>query len=213
MKSMNVKKIKIEDLKLKLDCDVVNVIGIEPKSLLTTLKIRKINLNDGYFSYDNRIDIAKIVVVERHKNTGNIGIGLVENFKIKEGAFATTIAHDSHNIIVVGKDDLSIKTCIDELIKIDGGLVVANKNTVIQSIQLEIGGLMSDTPILNMTDKFNKILKTLHEDLGIRNDMDPFMMLSFLALPVIPDLKMTDKGLFDVKNFKHLKVDQLEEKQ
>jgi adenine deaminase len=144
-------------------------------------------------------DILKIAVVERHKRTGNIGKGLVRGLGLKRGAIASSVAHDSHNIIVAGVSDLDMLTAVHALIRMGGGLVIACDNKIISSVELPIAGLMSYEPVETMRDKLDVLIGICH-DMG-STLKDPFMALSFLALPVIPELKLTDKGLVDVGQF------------
>jgi adenine deaminase len=149
-------------------------------------------------------DILKLAVVERHKGTGNIGLGLVKGFGLKYGALASTIAHDSHNAVVVGTNDSDMYTAVQELNKIGGGLVVCNDNRILASLPLPIGGLLSNLPLMQVVQEFEKLEK-MAATLG-NLPPAPFAILSFMALPVIPELKLTDKGLVDVVQFKLLEV-------
>jgi len=138
--------------------------------------------------------------VERHKATGNIGLGLVKGFGLKKGAMASSIAHDSHNIIAVGTNDLDIFTAIKEIEKLHGGLVISIDGKITASLALTIAGLLSSEPLDMVVAKF-KNLESVAYSLGIVPSA-PFSLLSFLALPVIPELRLTDMGLVDVLEFK-----------
>ncbi|PAB60215.1 adenine deaminase [Anaeromicrobium sediminis] len=200
LNTVNLKEIHKDDLKIKLDSDIVNVIKLLPHSLVTKKAVRKVDTENGYFKYHDQLDILKLVVVERHKGTGNIGLGLVENFNLKNGAIASTIAHDSHNLIVIGDNDEDILLAIEEIRKIGGGVTICSNGKVMKSLPLPIGGLMSDRSL----DEVNKELKEMLDiayGLGVNKEIEPFMTLAFLALPVIPELKLTDMGLFDVTKF------------
>ncbi len=199
--TVNMKEVKITDLDVKLNSDIVNVIRVQPFSLLTEKVIRKVHLDsDGKFEKHKHIDIVKLAVVERHKKTGNIGLGLVENFKIRNGAIATTIGHDSHNLIVIGDNDKDMFKAIEVVEGLQGGIAVVSGEKV-KSLQLKIAGLMSDLPMEIVSSTLKEMLDMAHNELNVSKDIDPFMTLSFLALPVIPDVKLTDKGLFDVLKF------------
>jgi len=203
LKVMNTVKLKQVDkdmLKIKLESDIVNVIRLLPHSLVTQKVIRKVDTQDGYFKYNNMLDILKLVVVERHKGTGNIGLGLVENFNLKEGAIASTIAHDSHNLIVVGDNDEDILLAIEEIGRIGGGITICSKGKVLKSLPLPIAGLVSDKSLDEVSIELREMIKIAY-GMGVNKDIDPFMTLAFLALPVIPELKLTDVGLFDVIEF------------
>ena len=162
--------------------------------------MKKIPLKDGVAHPDIKGDILKIVVVERHKATGNIGIGFVQGFGLKKGALGSSVAHDSHNLVIVGTNDPDILKAAEVIRAMRGGLVVVSDKKVIASLPLPIAGLMSDASV----DQVNFRLEALHraaKNLGCKIP-DPFMTLSFLSLPVIPELKITDKGLVDVNQFK-----------
>ena len=204
--TVHIKEVVEEDLRIRLESNRVNVIKILPRSLVTEKVEREVDIEDGFFKYNVNQDILKLVVVERHKATGNIGLGLVENFNLKGGAIASTIAHDSHNIIVIGDNDGDILLAIDEVTRVGGGITMASDGKIIQTLELPIGGLMSIEPIEKINSDLGEILDIAYEKLGVSKDIEPFMTLAFLALPVIPDLKLTDMGLFDVKNFKFTEI-------
>lgn len=191
--SVNIQKIKREDLDLQLKSENVNVIGIEPHSLVTKKLERKMNDN-----------LLKVAVIERHNKTGNIGLGLVEGFGLKNGAIASTIAHDSHNIIVIGDNDEDMLHCIEEIQRIGGGITIVSNGKVLDSLPLTIAGLMSSEPLEIVNKKYKNMLKIAHEELNVNSEIEPFMTLSFIALPVIPELKITDMGLFYVNDFKFI---------
>lgn len=199
---LNVKPFGIEKFRLKLESDIARVMRLKAHSVLTEKVQRKIFRDkDGNFDQHSELDILKLAVVERHNATGNIGLGLVENFKLQNGAIATTIAHDSHNIIVIGDNDEDMYFCVNELIKIGGGITMFSKGRILGTLSLPIAGLMSDKPLPEINDKLKEMNKTAYYLLKVNSTLDPFMTLSFLALPVIPELKLTDVGLFDVTKF------------
>ena len=165
--------------------------------------MEKVRVTDGVIVPDTDRDILKLVVVERHRATGNIGVGLVMGFGLKQGALASSIAHDSHNIIAVGVNDEDIVTAISEIERLNGGLVVAAEGRVLASLALPIAGLLSDEPLEVVVAKLGR-LEQLAADLGTTL-VSPFSTLSFLALPVIPELRLTDLGLVDVKAFRLVK--------
>jgi len=205
--TINFKKIYEKDLKIKLTNNYVNVMKLLPHSLLTEKVIRKVERDrEGYFKFNDEKDILKLIVVERHNATGNIGFSLVENFNLKEGAIASTVSNDSHNILVIGDNDHDIYLAIEEIEKIQGGVVIVSKGKILEKLELPIGGLISDKPIEEVKDILEKMHKIAHDRLGVNKDLDPFMTLAFLALPVIPEIKVTDKGLFDVVNFKFIDI-------
>jgi len=207
VETVNIKPVSIDDLKIKLSSDIVNVISVKPYSLLTERNIRKVNLDEnGYFEKHKYIDIVKMAVIERHNATGNIGLGLVENFKLSGGAIATTIGHDSHNLIVIGDNDEDMLKAIEAVESLEGGIAVVHKGGI-STLQLRIAGLMSDQPMEFVAKRLKELLAIAHDELNVSTDIDPFMTLSFLALPVIPDVKLTDKGLFDVVTFDFMEIE------
>lgn len=146
-------------------------------------------------------DILKAAVVERHNNTGHIGVGYVSGYGLKEGAIATSVAHDAHNVIAIGVSDEDIAAAINELRKIGGGMIVYSKGKVIAKYPLPVAGLMSEAPAA----KAKAMLDGVHEaayKLGVNKGIDPFMTLSFTALPVIPEIRITTKGVLDVDKWK-----------
>ncbi|MCR5261297.1 MAG: adenine deaminase [Candidatus Gastranaerophilales bacterium] len=202
--SVNVKWIEAEDFKIPAKSDTVTAMQIVPGTLLTKSIKAKVKVVDGYAESDVDNDLLKIMVFERHKATGNIGKGFVKGFGLKSGAIASTVAHDSHNMIVVGTNDADMQMAATELVKTQGGKVVVNNGKVVSILPLPIAGLMSDQP-------FETVLQQCH-DLkdGVKqigcNLEDPFMTMAFLSLSVIPDIKITDKGVFDVNAFKFIDI-------
>jgi adenine deaminase len=202
--SMNIKPLKPESLHLKIRSNEFPVIEIVPGQIITRKTTEKISTQNGLAMTDMERDILKIAVVERHKATGNIGLGLIKGFGLKKGALASTIAHDSHNVVVVGTSDADMYTAINELSRIGGGLVACCDNKVLASLPLPIAGLLSNLPLMDVVREFEKLEKTA-STLG---NLPPasFALLSFMALAVIPELKLTDKGLVDVLQFKIIEV-------
>ncbi len=206
--TVDVKEIYKEDLEIYLKSDIANVIRVTPKSLITELVIRKVSIDgDNRFISNKYIDIVKLAVIERHGNGNNIGLGLVENMKIKNGAIGTTIAHDSHNIIVIGDNDEDMLLVIQEIKRLNGGIAVASKGRIGESLSLPVAGLMSQRPMEEVSKALNNIEKFIREKLGGNDEIDSLMTLSFLALPVIPDVKLTDKGLFCVNSMSFINMD------
>lgn len=175
------------------------IIGIIHEQLVTEHLIEDLPVRDGEVTSDQARDIAKIVVIERHLATGNFGVGLVKGFGLKQGAIASTVAHDSHNIVVIGMDDDSIMFAARQVAEMRGGMAAVEGDRTLAKLPLPLAGLMSDQPIETVRDQMEEILKAAHM-LGSKLN-DPFMAMSFLALPVIPSLKITDKGLVDVDKF------------
>lgn len=175
------------------------VIGLVPNQIVTQSLIEDMAVVNGEIPADPSRDILKIAVAERHMASGRLGIGLVKGFGLKKGALASSVAHDSHNIIVVGANDQDMMTAVVEVARMRGGQVVVADNEVKTSLPLPIAGLMSDLPLEEVGRRIDEMNAAAHK-LGCTLP-DPFMTLSFLALPVIPELKVTDKGLVDVKQF------------
>ncbi|EUJ19372.1 adenine deaminase [Listeria aquatica] len=192
--------LKVSDLRLKLLSDHVRVIGMLPNSLFTEKLEVKLDRVDGEFVPDSARDLAKMVVVERHKGTGNVGLGIVSGFGLTRGAFATSVAHDSHNIVAVGMNDSDIELAVKALTEARGGIVVVADGKVEEILPLRIAGLLSDQPF----EEVARCLKSLEKAFGTISSakgFDPFLTLSFLTLPVIPEYKLTDQGLFDFEAF------------
>ncbi|HET8757929.1 MAG TPA: adenine deaminase C-terminal domain-containing protein, partial [Solirubrobacteraceae bacterium] len=177
----------------------VRVIEIIPGQLITHAREEQPTVRDGQIVADPEGDVAKIAVIERHHETGRIGKGLVRGFGLRTGAFASTVAHDAHNIVIVGTTDPDMAACAARLQEIGGGIVVARDGAVRGELPLPVAGLLSDQPVEDVVTRLEE-LQDMLRDQGVR-DSAPFMTLSFLALSVIPALKITDRGLVDVERF------------
>ncbi len=178
------------------------VIEVIPQQILTNHIEIDFEITDGTIHSDVERDVLKIAVYERHHRTGRFSVGLVKGFGIKSGAIATSINHDSHNVIVVGSDDSAMVRAVSELIRIDGGIVVTSLSGQSAALELPIGGLMTDKSPAYVASKLSE-LKHLAKGIGCVLQ-EPFLQLSFLALPVIPKLKITDRGLVDVTVFQKI---------
>jgi len=201
--TVNIKPFNKEALKLLASGESELVIEVVPGQIITKKRMEKVKVSEGVIMPDISRDILKLVVVERHRATGNIGLGMVMGFGLKRGALASSIAHDSHNVIAVGTNDEDIFTAVKEIERLQGGLVVAAEGRILASLALPIAGLLSDEPLEVVVAKLEK-LQQLAKDLGTTL-ASPFSTLSFLALPVIPELRLTDLGLVDVNAFKLVK--------
>jgi len=201
--TVNIKSFNIGALRLMASGEAEPVIEIVPGQIITRQRLERVKVKDGVVMPDIGRDILKLVVVERHKATGNIGLGLVTGFALKGGALASSIAHDSHNIIAVGTNDEDIFTAVKEIERLQGGLVATAGGKVLGSLALPIAGLLSDEPLEAVVDKLEK-LEQVAAHLGTTLP-SPFSTLSFMALPVIPELRLTDLGLVDVGQFRLLK--------
>jgi adenine deaminase len=198
MHSINFKQFSIKALELKIKDSAFPVIELIPGQIVTRKKMVKIK--KGVFQPDTSRDLLKAVVIERHKATGNIGLGIVKGFGIKNGAIASTIAHDSHNIVAVGSNDRDIMAAVKAIKEMQGGLVVCKDGKTIARLPLPVCGLLSNDPAQKVSRQFEELEKTA-DGLG-KLPPAPFALLSFIALPVIPELRLTDKGIVDVLQFK-----------
>src|SRR3989304_767774 len=190
-------------LKIAAAGETYPVIEIIPGQIVTRKAMEKIKVVDGTAMPDVERDILKLVVVERHRASGNIGVGLVKGFGLKKGALASSVAHDSHNIIAVGVNDLDILKAIEEINRLHGGLVVCADLEILAFLPLPIAGLLSPSRLDVVVFQHETVEKAA-ASLG-NLPPSPFAILSFLALPVIPELRLTDLGLVDVNEFKLLK--------
>jgi adenine deaminase len=198
--TVRIKSPTVQSLKIAPAGETYPVIEIVPGQIVTKKAVEKIKVVDGAVVRDLERDILKLVVVERHKASHNIGVGLVKGFGLKKGALASSVAHDSHNIIAVGADDLDILKAIEEVKKLHGGLVVSANLEIVASLPLPIAGLLSPEPLDVVVSQYEHVEKAA-ASLG-NLPPAPFAILSFLALPVIPELRLTDLGLVDVAQFK-----------
>ncbi|MBC1889953.1 adenine deaminase [Listeria booriae] len=195
----------LADLELRLASEKANVIGMQPKSLFTEHLVEQIVARDGVFQVSTENDQLKMVVVERHKGTGCVGVGIVKGFGIQHGAIATTVAHDSHNIVAVGSSDADIMLAIRHITELCGGIAVVHDGKVAADLALPIAGLLSVEPYEQIQKRLELLNHAFH-DISAAEGFDPFLTLSFLTLPVIPQLKLTDQGLFDFSRFGFIEV-------
>ena len=194
--TVNIRWLDKDDLKIKAESANVKAIEVTSGLLVTKAVEAKVNIEDGYAVSNIDDDVLKILVIERHKASGNIGKGFVKGFGLKSGAIASTVAHDSHNMIVIGTNDDDMLKAIKELVKSQGGKVIVNNGEVVAKLELPIAGLMSEQSSSEVIQKA-KELKQGEKVIGCSLD-EPFMTMAFLSLSVIPELKLTDKGLMDV---------------
>jgi adenine deaminase len=197
--SFNVKDFSVKKLELKLRSGHVNVIDILPGGVLTAKGTADVRLDEnGAFVWQPGCDIVKTAVVERHRGTGNVALALMRGYGIKSGAVALSIAHDSHNIITVGTNDLDMATAVEKLVEQGGGIILVKDGSVINSMPMVVGGIMTDRTGQWVSERLSQIHKDAYEQLGVSPDVEPVMTLCFMSLAVIPELKLTDMGLFDV---------------
>ena len=198
--SVRIKPLKKDAFLLRSNQPLAKVIQLIPDQIVTKKVIRKILIKDGVAYPNINEDILKIAVVERHKATGNIGIGFVQGFGFKKGAIGSSVAHDSHNLVIVGTNDQDMLKAVEAIQAMGGGLVAVLDGKVLASLSLPIAGLMSEASVPKVNLRL-EALQRAAKNLGCKIP-DPFMTLSFLSLPVIQELKITDKGLVDVNQFK-----------
>ena len=200
--SVRVKDFSAERLKMNLKSNKVNVIGILPGGVVTKKLTAEVNLtSDGDFIFDSTKDICKVAVIERHHETGKVGLGFLGGYGIKAGAVAISVAHDSHNIIVAGTNNEEMAFAVEELIKMEGGMVLVKDGKIISSLPLPIAGIMSDKSGEIIAEELDILHEKAHSELGISKDVEPVMTLTFMSLSVIPEIKLTDRGLFDYEKF------------
>ena len=169
-----------------------------PRGIIGMVNGEITTVDAGYSDrIDVEYDVLKIAVVERHKNTRHIGIGFLQGYGLKSGAVATSVSHDSHNIIVVGTSEADMAAAANRVVELNGGIVVWDGGKPVAEVPLAIAGIMSDEPLPTVNEKLEFAKEKAHE-LGVNPGIDPFMTLSFMALPVIPSLRITTRGVFDV---------------
>jgi adenine deaminase len=192
------------DLGIPAEGPRIRVIEIVPDQIVTGQIIVETPLSNDLAAADPKRDLLKMVVVERHRATGRIGKGFVRGIGLKQGALASSVAHDSHNIVAVGTNDADMLTAIQAVATAGGGLAAVHEGRVAAELALPIAGLMSDQPLETVRDRLDHLIRSAHRMGAVL--ADPFMTLSFLALPVIPALKLTDRGLVDVDRFEFVSL-------
>lgn len=198
--SVNIKWLEEKDFRIPDEGGLARIIESTPGSIITTASFARPKVVDGLCVSDLERDIIKIFVIERHTGSGSIGKGFIRGLKLKRGAIGSTVSHDSHNMIIAGVDDASIFKAARRLNAMKGGYVVTDGDEVLAELALPVAGLMSDEPAATVIERLSTFEDFFARE-GIPGD-SPLMTLSFMALPVIPALKITDKGLVDVDMFK-----------
>ena len=178
----------------------VRVMELIPNQIITRQVFAEPKRDDGHVVSDTKNDVLKIAVIERHHGTGNIGLGLTKGFGLKSGAIASSVGHDAHNINVVGTNDADMRAAVEQIVKMHGGFAVAREGKILASVALPIAGLLSNKPLPDVKDELDAANSAARKH-GCTVP-EPFMALSFMALSVIPELKLTDRGLVDVNQFK-----------
>ena len=204
--TVNLAPVTVESFRLPLKTEMANVIGLVPYQIVTNKAALSVKRVDGCAVSDVENDILKLAVLERHHATGNIGLGLVKGFGLKRGALASTVGHDSHNLIVIGTNDEDMLAAVQELQRIGGGICIAEYGQIRGALPLPVGGLMTNEPAL-MVAKQQAEMIALAREMGVPEFYSPFLTLAFLSLPVIPSLKLTDRGLVDVDSFKFIPLE------
>lgn len=206
--SVVLKDFSKEKFKMHLKSNKVNVIGILPGGVVTEKLTAEVELDEnGEFVWNPDEVIVKVAVLERHHKTGNVACGFLKGYGIKEGAVALSVAHDSHNIIVVGVNDDEMEFAVNALVEQEGGIVLVKNGQVVESMPMPIAGLMSDQSGEWVDEKLTSIHDKAYAELGICGSVEPVMTLCFMSLIVIPELKLTDTGLFDVTTFSFVPVE------
>ena len=208
--TVNVRRFTPDKLKLPAASRWAKVIKVQSHQILTEKTIKRIRVEDGYVVSDVDNDILKLAVVERHQSTGNVGLGLVKGFGLQRGALASSVAHDSHNIITVGVTDDDMMLAVREIEEMGGGLVAVGDGEVLARVPLPAAGLISVGTLEQVEEEMEALLRAAGK-LGSPLP-DPFMTMGFLALPVIPELRLTDKGLVDVNKFAIVPLFEAEDK-
>jgi len=202
---INTQELTTATLAIPLTDPLCNVIGIIPNSLVTNHLKENVTVENDSFVPSIENDQLKIAVIERHNGSNHVGLGIVKGFRLNRGAIATTVAHDSHNIVAVGTSDQEILKAVEQVIKTNGGLAVVAGKEVLASLALPVAGLMTESDYL-VVDQNLKELNQAVATIGEELNFNPFLTLSFLTLPVIPKLKLTDLGLFDFEQSAHISI-------
>lgn len=197
--TMHIEGFSKEKLKMHLKGNMVHAIEMMAGEVLSKKAVVKVQTDsDGDFVFDENMDLVKCAVLERHLGTGKIGLGFIKDYGMKCGAIAASVAHDSHNVICVGVSNEEMAVAIDAMIKQKGGFVIVKDGCVIEGLPLPVAGLMSDMRGEVVSEKLVSLHNTAIRELGVRSDIEPLMTLTFMSLNVIPELKITARGMFDV---------------
>ena len=202
--TMNVARLDDNSFKIPAKGKRIRIIEVIPDQIITKNTIDDAKIENGYAIADPERDIAKFVVIERHRASGNIGKGFVRGFGIRNGAFASSVAHDSHNLGVLGTNDRDMLLAAIRVIELGGGLVIVSDGQVLAELPLPVAGLVSDKPLSEVKANVENLIETA-KNIGCTLP-DPFAAMSFLSLVPIPALRLTDKGLVDSQNFKIVDV-------
>lgn len=197
----------VDSFKLPLTSNTVRAIGVIPKSVVTKyLELQVAADEQGLFNPALNPGLNKLAVIERHHATGNMGLGVLANYGLQNGAIAISVAHDSHNIVVVGDNDEDMLAAVKDVEAMGGGFTLCRKGEILAHLPLPVGGLMSDMSAQDVAEQIEHMLKLAHSAFHINENIQPLMTLVFMTLPVIPALKLTSNGLFDVVKFQPVEV-------
>jgi adenine deaminase len=197
--SVRVRPVAAADFRVPWQGGSARVIGLVPGQIVTEALVEELAADEGEASADPDRDLAKIAVIERHLATGRVGLGFVRGFGLRRGALASTFSHDAHNLVVVGVDDGDMARAVERLVELGGGLVVVDGGEIAAELPLPVAGLVSDQPLAAVIEASEATVAAVH---ALGSDVEsPFQSLAFLALSVIPSLKITDHGLVDVDRF------------
>jgi adenine deaminase len=202
--TMKVRSISREAMAIRGEGRLAKVIEIIPGQLITRAVVEPVAIRDGKAEADPERDILKVAVFERHTASGNVGLGFVRGFGFRGGALGSSVAHDAHNIVVVGDNDIDMTVAAAQIAEMGGGLVIVRGGKVSRALGLPLAGLMSDMDVEHVVKQL-KHMRKIGRDMGCKPE-DPFMALSFLSLPLIPELRVTDRGLVDVGQFRIVRL-------
>jgi adenine deaminase len=197
--SVRIRPVAANDFRIPWEGGRARVIGLVPEQIVTESLIEEVTAVGGAAVAEAESDLAKIAVVERHLGSGRVGLGFVRGFGLQRGAFASTFSHDAHNLVVVGVDDGDMAHAAARLAELGGGLVAVDGGEIMAELALPVAGLLSDRPLAEVIEASEATVAAVHA-LG-SEVVSPFQSLAFLALSVIPSLKITDRGLVDVDRF------------
>lgn len=207
LNTINIAPIKVEDFALTIHSDRARAIGVIPKSVVTkNLEVTIKRDENNLFHAGNNGSLNKLAVIERHHASGKMGLGILEGYGIQNGAIAVSVAHDSHNIVVVGDNDADMLAAVKDIEAIGGGFSLVQNGEVLAHLSLPIGGLMTNQTAEEVAEIIEHLIVTAREKFNLSHEFHPLMTLVFMTLPVIPELKLTSNGLFDVKEFKLVDV-------
>ena len=204
--TVNLAEVTQDSFRMPLKTEMAHVIGLVPYQIVTNKAVMPVKRVAGCAISDVEKDILKLAVLERHHATGNIGLGLVKGFGLKKGALASTVGHDSHNLIVIGTNDEDMLAAVRELQRLGGGICIAEQGRIRGALPLPVAGLMTNEPAEAVARQQAEMI-ALAREMGVPEFYSPFLTLAFLSLPVIPSLKLTDRGLVDVDSFRFIPLE------